>query len=124
MSSLEIPAIAAYGAFRISSADRLGEMPPWEQLPPEARADWRAVADAVRMVSTETDTDRALLTAAADALWECTKVTLTVKPNLDKPYNDAPEWSPWTRWIEPASRRSHDLAIKIRRHLKKEWNNH
>lgn len=53
---LEIAAMAAYGAFVISSADRLGEMPPWEALPPEARADWRAVADAVLMVAALRDT--------------------------------------------------------------------
>jgi len=40
--------MAAYGAYTISVADRL-DMPPWEALPPEARADWRAVADGVLM---------------------------------------------------------------------------
>ena len=49
-ASLELLAIAAYEAFRLSSADRLGEMPAWDRIPPEARADWRAVADAVRML--------------------------------------------------------------------------
>ena len=48
---LELAAIAAYGAFAQSSADRLGEMPPWAAIPPGARADWRAVADAVQMVT-------------------------------------------------------------------------
>lgn len=52
MSDLEILARAAYGAFAVSSSDRLGEMPPWEAVPPEARADWRAVADAVQMMMT------------------------------------------------------------------------
>jgi hypothetical protein len=47
----DVPAAAAYGAFRMSAKDRLGEMPPWDALPPEARADWRAVADAVRMIT-------------------------------------------------------------------------
>jgi hypothetical protein len=46
---LDAAAIAAYGAFALSSAGRPGEMPPWDALPPEARADWRAVADAVQM---------------------------------------------------------------------------
>jgi len=50
MTSLETAALAAYGAFSLSAADRLGEMPPWEAIPPEARADWRAVADAVQMI--------------------------------------------------------------------------
>jgi Family of unknown function (DUF6085) len=50
MTDLEIAAIAAYEAFAQSTADRMGEMPPWQAIPPDARADWRAVADAVRMV--------------------------------------------------------------------------
>jgi hypothetical protein len=50
VSDLELAAMAAYGAFAQGAADRLGEMPSWEALPPEARADWRAVADAVQMV--------------------------------------------------------------------------
>lgn len=50
---LDLAAIAAYGAFAMSSEDRLGEMPPWSSLPPEARADWRAVADAAQMAAAE-----------------------------------------------------------------------
>lgn len=48
---LDFAARAAYGAFAVSSADRLGDMPPWEALPPDAQADWRAVADAVQMIN-------------------------------------------------------------------------
>ena len=48
-SNLEFCAIAAYSAFAQSSADRIGEMPPWGALPADVQADWRAVADAVRM---------------------------------------------------------------------------
>jgi hypothetical protein len=51
MTDLETAARAAYGAFSLSAAGRLGEMPPWEAIPPSARADWRAVADAVLMIS-------------------------------------------------------------------------
>ena len=51
---LELAAMAAYGAYAISTANRV-EMPPWEALPPDARADWRAVADAVLMVSSLRD---------------------------------------------------------------------
>jgi hypothetical protein len=47
---MEVAAMAAYAAFAFSSVDRLGEMPPWTALPPDARADWRAVADAVQSV--------------------------------------------------------------------------
>lgn len=50
-TGLETAAIAAYEAFRITATDRLGEIPPWHAIPPEARADWRAVADAVRMIA-------------------------------------------------------------------------
>ena len=49
-TTLELAAMAAYAAFALSSAGRLGEMPPWEAIPAEAQADWRAVADAVLMV--------------------------------------------------------------------------
>jgi hypothetical protein len=47
----DIFAVAAYEAFRISAGDRLGGLPPWPQIPPDARADWRAVADAVVMIT-------------------------------------------------------------------------
>jgi len=63
---LELAAIGAYQAFAQSSADRLGEMPPWGALPPEARADWRAVADAVQMVGAPH-----IAAAAAAAEREC-----------------------------------------------------
>jgi len=59
-----------------------------------------------------------LLRQAADALWKCAKAALTVKPTLDQPYPDAPELTPWTRWVERPSREAHDLAMVIRKHLK------
>jgi len=62
--------------------------------------------------------ERELLEQAAEALWECSKAALTVKPDLDKPYRDDPRWSPWTRWVEPRARRAHDLAMTIRKHLR------
>lgn len=57
-----------------------------------------------------TDAYRALLSSALRAL--------TVKPTLDTPYTDDPRWSPWTRWVEPEARRAHDLAQRIRKHLR------
>jgi len=48
---LEVLAIAAYEAFTSSSADLLGEMPRWHDLPPDWRAYWRTVADAARMMA-------------------------------------------------------------------------
>ena len=62
--------------------------------------------------------DRELLAEAADALWQCAKAALTVKPTLDVPYSDAPDWTPYTRWVEPPARTAHDLAMKIRKHLR------
>lgn len=62
--------------------------------------------------------DRELLEQAAKALMDCAKAALTVKPTLDEPYRDAPEWTPYTRWVERSARRAHDLAIQIRKHVK------
>lgn len=62
--------------------------------------------------------DRQLLADAADALWGCAKSALTVKPNLDHPYPEMPEWSPWTRWVEAPARTAHDVRQKIRAHLR------
>jgi hypothetical protein len=69
------------------------------------------------MTETAAD-DRELLRKAADALWNCAKSALTVKPSLDEPYPDYPEWTPYTRWVERPAREAHDLAMAIRRHLK------
>ena len=63
-------------------------------------------------------TDRELLEQAASALWNCAKSALTVEPALSQPYPDAPEWTPYTRWVERPAREAHDLAMMIRKHLK------
>lgn len=65
------------------------------------------------------DADRELLQQAADALWNCAKSVLTVKPTLDTPY-DVPyeQWTPYTRWVERPAREAHDLCMKIRNRLK------
>lgn len=57
---------------------------------------------------------RALLREASDALLAAGKAALTVKPTLDKPYRDAPEWSPWTRFMEKPARAAYNLGSKIR----------
>lgn len=49
MEDLEFLARAAYGAFLIAAGDR--QMPMWDHLPAGDRADWRMVADGVRMAS-------------------------------------------------------------------------
>jgi hypothetical protein len=64
------------------------------------------------------DADRELLTQAAEALWNCAKSALTVKPTLDVPYPDAPEWTPYTRWVERPAQEAHDLCMRIRKRLK------
>jgi hypothetical protein len=63
-------------------------------------------------------TDRELLERAAAALWNCAKSALTVEPSLSQPYPDAPEWTPYTRWVERPAREAHDLAMVIRKRLK------
>jgi hypothetical protein len=47
----DLAAMAAYEAFCAGVADRLGGMPRWDQIGPQDRADWRAVADAVVMIT-------------------------------------------------------------------------
>lgn len=59
-----------------------------------------------------------LLDQAAKALWNCAKAALTVEPALSEPYQDVPEWTPYTRWVERPSREAHDLAMTIRLHLR------
>jgi hypothetical protein len=62
--------------------------------------------------------DVELLKRAADALWKSAKAALVVEHSLDKPYEDDPRWSPWTRWVERPAREAHDLAMVIRKRLK------
>lgn len=64
------------------------------------------------------DAERELLAEAAETLMRFSLKALTVKPALDQPYPDAPETTPWAKFIEPQARRSHDLAIRIRKHLR------
>jgi len=85
-------------------------------------AKWAAVvaleAAAPAIAAQAAAAERELLAEAADALWACAKAALTVKPTLDVPYPDRPEWTPWTRWMERPAREAHDLRMKIRKHLK------
>ena len=62
-------------------------------------------------------TDRELLERAAEVLRRFSLAALTVRPRLDQPYPEAPEWTPWTRWIEADAQSAHDLSAEIRRHL-------
>ena len=63
------------------------------------------------------DADRRLLEQAAEVLRRFSLAALTVKPRLDEPYPEAPQWTPWTRWMETDARCAHDLSVEIRRHL-------
>lgn len=69
------------------------------------------------MTDTPSVTDRELLERAAEVLRRFSLAALTVKPRLDEPYPEAPQWTPWTRWIETDARCAHDLSVEIRRHL-------
>jgi len=72
----------------------------------------------VRHLEHERDEARKLLLTAAEALWNLSKTALTVKTSLDTPYPDAPDLTPWTRWVERPARQAHDVAMAIRRHLR------
>lgn len=76
-----------------------------------------AEADSGRLRG-EVESANELLKRAADALWESSKAALTVKPNLDKPYDDDPRWTPWARWAERPAHEAHDAAMAIRKHLR------
>lgn len=67
---------------------------------------------------TETSaTDREMLEQAAEVLRRISLAALTVKPRLDQPYPEAPQWTPWTRWMEADVRWAHELSVEIRHHL-------
>ena len=48
IQSTDLPAIAAYGA-SIDETDGLRVLDAWSRLSESGRAEWRAIADAVRM---------------------------------------------------------------------------
>ena len=45
---------------------------------------------------------RAALQEAHEAIKELCMALIVVKPLLDKPYADHPNWTPWTRFVETA----------------------
>lgn len=57
---------------------------------------------------------RAQLREAADALCDVGKAALVVKNSLEKPYPDAPDWSPWTRFMGAPAKRAYNLGHRIR----------
>lgn len=57
----------------------------------------------------------ALLDEIERALQKSYHAAIVVQHNLDEPYVDAPEWTPWTRWVNPAAKRAHDARQALRR---------
>lgn len=72
----------------------------------------------INRLTAERDRCIALLTAASDALCAVGKAAITVEPILKQPYPDAPETSPWGRFVEPHVRRAYNLGRQIRRELR------
>jgi exosome complex RNA-binding protein Rrp42 (RNase PH superfamily) len=64
-----------------------------------------------------TEIERDLLERAAAALVNCAAAVLAVKPELDTPYPDRPEWTPYTRHAERPADEATELAAQIRKHL-------
>ncbi|MFB7285467.1 hypothetical protein [Actinacidiphila glaucinigra] len=60
---------------------------------------------------------KAQLAEAAEALCAVGKAAIVVQPALDKPYPDAPQWTPWTRWMQRPARQAYNLGILLRRQL-------
>ena len=80
-------------------------------------------ADAVLdVVSDELDAARARvaeleaeLRTAAEVLCDVGKAALVVKTTLTKPYSDAPDQSPWSRFMESPARAAFNLGTQLRR---------
>lgn len=62
--------------------------------------------------------ERDFLREAEEALRAIGKAAIVVKPTLDRPYSDAPDWTPWTRFMERPAKRAYNLGQQIRRYLK------
>ncbi|MFJ4990036.1 hypothetical protein ACIP9H_40350 [Streptomyces sp. NPDC088732] len=60
---------------------------------------------------------RAQLAEAAEALCAVGKAAIVVQPTLDKPYPHAPQWTPWTRWMQRPARQAYNLGTLLRRQL-------
>lgn len=65
----------------------------------------------------ELDRYAALLAEASEALCAVGKAAITVEPTLKQPYPDAPNTSPWERFMERPARRAYNLGHQIRREL-------
>jgi hypothetical protein len=61
---------------------------------------------------------RSLLTDAEAKLRTLAKKCVVVRPTLDQPYSDAPDTTPWKKYVEQPAREAYDLAVEIKRGLK------
>lgn len=61
---------------------------------------------------------RELLADAEQKLRTLAKKCVIVKTTLDKPYSDAPDTTPWKRFVEQPARDAYNLAGEIKRELK------
>ena len=52
---------------------------------------------------------------AAEALRAVGKAALVVKPTLDKPYDDDPSQTPWSRFMEAPARAAYNLGVRLSR---------
>lgn len=80
--------------------------------------DWDAQRRRADVLEVTVERLRGQLGEASDALRAVGKAALTVAPTLREPYRDAPETSPWKRFMEQPARRAYDLGVRIRRELK------
>lgn len=48
------------------------------------------------------------------ALKDCYHAALTLSNGLNEPYLDDPRWTPWTRWLGPASQKAYDARRELR----------
>lgn len=63
-----------------------------------------------------TDVPDDVLDRVERALSRCAGVSLVLRGNqsLNEPYPDDERWTPYTRWVEPASRKAYDAYHLLR----------
>jgi hypothetical protein len=62
---------------------------------------------------------REVVEEALKALGQAYSTALTVRRGqIDAPYSDDPAWTPYTRWVRPMGRRTHDAHAALLRAIK------
>jgi hypothetical protein len=56
----------------------------------------------------------ALLKEADNVIKDLVVALITVEGNLNKPYPERPEWSPWTRWVTRPFRQAGEFNERLR----------